>query len=115
MHITSPMDNETIENLRAGDQVLISGVMYVGRDAAHKRIVEALDRGDKPPFDIQGQTIYYMGPSPTKPGKVIGSAGPTTSGRMDAYTPRMLSAGLKAMIGKGLRSDAVKELSLIHI
>jgi fumarate hydratase subunit beta len=107
--ITSPISDDVIENLSAGDQVLISGVIYVGRDAAHKRLVEALDRGDKLPFDIKGQTVYYMGPSPTKPGQVIGSAGPTTSGRMDAYTPRLLSVGLKAMIGKGLRSDAVKE------
>ena len=107
--ITSPIDAEVIEKLKAGDQVLISGVVYVGRDAAHKRLVEALDRGDKLPFDIEGQTIYYMGPSPTKPGHVIGSAGPTTSGRMDAYTPRLLSVGLRAMIGKGARIDAVKE------
>ena len=107
--IISPISDDVIENLRAGDQVLISGVIYVGRDAAHKRLIEALDRGDELPFDIKGQTIYYMGPSPTKPGHVIGSAGPTTSGRMDAYTPRLLSIGLKAMIGKGLRSDAVKE------
>ncbi len=107
--IISPISDDVIENLKAGDQVLISGVIYVGRDAAHKRLMEALDRGDKLPFDIRGQTIYYMGPSPTKPGHVIGSAGPTTSGRMDAYTPRLLSVGLKAMIGKGLRSDAVKE------
>ncbi|MEE9400406.1 MAG: Fe-S-containing hydro-lyase [Dehalococcoidia bacterium] len=107
--ITSPISADVRENLRAGDQVLISGVIYVGRDAAHRRLVEALDRGDKLPFDLQGQTIYYMGPSPTKPGHVIGSAGPTTSGRMDAYTPRLLAAGLKAMIGKGSRSEAVKE------
>ena len=107
--ITSPIDAEVIDKLKAGDQVLISGVVYVGRDAAHQRLVEALDRGDKLPFDIEGQTIYYMGPSPTKPGHVIGSAGPTTSGRMDAYTPRLLSVGLRAMIGKGARTDAVKE------
>lgn len=107
--IISPISDDVIGGLRAGDQVLISGVIYVGRDAAHKRLIETLDRGDKLPFDIKGQTIYYMGPSPTKPGHVIGSAGPTTSGRMDAYTPRLLSVGLKAMIGKGLRSEAVKE------
>ena len=107
--ITSPISPDVVEKLRAGDQVLISGVIYVGRDAAHKRMIEALDKGEKLPFDVQGQTIYYMGPSPTKPGHVIGSAGPTTSGRMDAYTPRMLSVGLRAMIGKGLRSDAVKD------
>ena len=88
LHISSPIDSETIEKLRAGDQVLISGIVYVGRDAAHKRLVEALDRGDELPFDIEGQTIYYMGPSPTKPGRGIGSAGPTTCGRMDAYAPR---------------------------
>lgn len=112
--ITSPISEDVIKELKAGDQVLISGVVYVGRDAAHKRLVEALDRGDKLPFEVKGQTIYYMGPSPTKPGKVIGSAGPTTSGRMDAYTPRMLEAGLKAMIGKGLRSPEVKEAIKKH-
>ena len=113
-NITSPIDERTIESLHAGDQVLISGVMYVGRDAAHKRLVETLDKGGEMPFDVKGQTIYYMGPSPTKPGHVIGSAGPTTSGRMDAYTPRMLEAGLKAMIGKGLRSPDVKEAIKKH-
>ena len=107
--ITSPISPDVVESLKAGDQVSISGVIYVGRDAAHKRLVESLDKGEKLPFDIKGQTIYYMGPSPTKPGHVIGSAGPTTSGRMDAYTPRLLAAGLKAMIGKGLRSKAVKD------
>ncbi|MBE0480217.1 MAG: Fe-S-containing hydro-lyase [Dehalococcoidia bacterium] len=112
--IISPIKDEVVRDLRAGDQVLISGTVYVGRDAAHKRLVETLDRNEKLPFDIKGQTIYYMGPSPTKPGNVIGSAGPTTSGRMDAYTPRLLEAGLKAMIGKGLRSDAVKEAIKQH-
>ena len=107
--ITSPISDDVMEKLRAGDQVLINGVIYVGRDAAHKRLVEALDRGDELPFDVRGQTIYYMGPSPTKPGHAIGSAGPTTSGRMDAYAPRLMAAGLKAMIGKGLRSQAVKD------
>jgi fumarate hydratase subunit beta len=112
--ITSPIDESTVESLHAGDQVLISGVIYVGRDAAHKRLVETLDKGKKLPFDVRGQTIYYMGPSPTKPGHVIGSAGPTTSGRMDAYTPRMLEAGLRGMIGKGLRSDEVKDAIRKH-
>ncbi len=112
--ITSPIGADVIESLKAGDQVLISGVIYVGRDAAHKRLVEALDKGDRLPFDLKGQTIYYMGPSPTKPGHVIGSAGPTTSGRMDAYTPRLLAAGLKAMIGKGLRTEAVKKAIREH-
>lgn len=112
--ITSPISEDVIQELKAGDQVLISGVIYVGRDAAHKRLVETLEKGEKLPFDVKGQTIYYMGPSPTKPGKVIGSAGPTTSGRMDAYTPRMLEAGLKAMIGKGLRTQEVKDAIVKH-
>ncbi len=107
--ITSPIDPKIIETLKAGDQLLISGVIYVGRDAAHKRMVEALDKGQKLPFDVEGQTIYYMGPSPAKPGGIIGAAGPTTSGRMDAYAPRMMEAGLRAMIGKGLRLPEVKE------
>jgi fumarate hydratase subunit beta len=112
--IASPISEDVIQELKAGDQVLISGVIYVGRDAAHKRMVETLDKGEPLPFDVKGQTIYYMGPSPTKPGMVIGSAGPTTSGRMDAYTPRMLEAGLKAMIGKGLRSQEVKDAIVKH-
>jgi len=114
LHIESPIDSSTIETLRAGDQVFIDGVLYVARDAAHKRIVEALDRGEEPPFEIAGQTIYYMGPSPAKPGEVIGAAGPTTSGRMDAYAPRLMEAGLKAMIGKGARNRAVKDAVRTH-
>jgi len=117
--ITSPFSDKTIADLKAGDQVLISGVMYVGRDAAHKRLVETLNKGDKMPFDVKGQVIYYMGPSPTKPRNVIGSAGPTTSGRMDAYTPRMLEAGLKGMVGKGLRTkdvkDAIKKYKAVYL
>jgi len=109
MHITSPIETETIEKLTAGAQVLISGVIYVARDAAHQRLIQALDKKEKLPFDPNGQTIYYMGPSPAKPGQVIGSAGPTTSSRMDIYTPRLIAAGIKAMIGKGNRSPAVKE------
>jgi|TARA_B100001971_G_scaffold208815_1_gene231313 fumarate hydratase subunit beta len=89
--------------------VLISGVVYTARDNAHQRLVEALERGEQLPFDIKGQTLYYMGPSPPRPGQVIGSAGPTTSGRMDAYTPPLIAAGLRAMIGKGNRSPEVKE------
>ncbi|MFC1591907.1 Fe-S-containing hydro-lyase [Thermodesulfobacteriota bacterium] len=112
--ITSPISDEVLEKLKAGDQVLISGTLYVARDAAHKRIVEALAQGSKPPFDIAGQTIYYMGPSPAKPGEVIGAAGPTTSGRMDAYAPRLMQAGLKAMIGKGARTQAVKDAMQQH-
>jgi fumarate hydratase subunit beta len=109
LNIESPLDSETIEKLKAGDQVLITGVIYTARDAAHKRMVEALDRGEVLPFDITSQTIYYMGPTPAKPGQVIGSAGPTTSGRMDSYAVRLMAAGLKGMVGKGSRSQAVKD------
>jgi fumarate hydratase subunit beta len=109
LNIKSPLDEETIKKLKAGDQVFISGVIYTARDAAHKRMVEALDKGEKLPFDISNQTIYYMGPTPAKPGQAIGSAGPTTSGRMDTYAPRLMDAGLKGMIGKGNRSQAVKD------
>lgn len=112
--IISPLDDKTIENLHSGDQVLISGIIYVARDAAHKRMVEVLERGEKLPFDLQGQTLYYMGPSPAPQGRVIGSAGPTTSGRMDIYTPRLLAAGVKGMIGKGSRSFEVKEAIKKH-
>ncbi|OGO61854.1 MAG: fumarate hydratase [Chloroflexi bacterium RBG_19FT_COMBO_48_23] len=109
LNIKSPLDEETIEKLKAGDQVFITGVIYTARDAAHKRLVEALDKGEKLPFDLTNQTVYYMGPSPAKPGQVIGSAGPTTSGRMDSYAPRLMAVGLKGMIGKGNRSQAVKD------
>ena len=111
MHISieSPLSAEVAGQLRAGDQVRISGTLHVARDAAHKRLVEALERREQLPFDIAGQTIYYMGPSPAKPGDAIGSAGPTTSGRMDIYAPRLMQAGLRAMIGKGARSRDVKQ------
>ena len=105
--ITPPLTDADIEKLKAGDKVLISGVLYTARDAAHKRLIELLDKGEKLPFDIKGQLIYYVGPTPEKPGQVIGSAGPTTSGRMDAYTPRLLELGLKGTIGKGQRSQEV--------
>ena len=107
--ITLPLTDETLKDLKTGDDVLLTGVMYVGRDAAHKRLVEALDQGKPLPFDIKGQTIYFMGPSPARPGQPIGSAGPTTSGRMDSYSPRLMAEGLKGMIGKGMRSQAVKD------
>jgi fumarate hydratase subunit beta len=107
--VTLPLTDETVSELKAGDNVLLSGVMYVARDAAHKRMIEALEQGKPLPFDVKGQTIYYMGPSPAKPGQPIGSAGPTTSGRMDAYSPRLLAEGIKGMIGKGMRSQAVKD------
>jgi fumarate hydratase subunit beta len=106
--IKLPLTDETVKELKAGDNVLLSGVLYVARDAAHKRMVEALEAGEKLPFDVRGQTVYYMGPSPAKPGQAIGSAGPTTSGRMDSYSPRLMAAGLRGMIGKGGRSQAVK-------
>jgi fumarate hydratase subunit beta len=107
--ITTPLDEKTIKTLKYGDRVSITGVLYTARDAAHKRMVEALEKGENLPFDVKGQIIYYMGPAPAKPGHVIGSAGPTTSGRMDVYTPELLDAGLKGMIGKGNRSEVVKE------
>lgn len=109
MNLTTPLTDDVIEQLHAGDKVSITGTIYVGRDSAHKRMVAALDAGQPLPFEPQGQVIYYMGPSPAKPGDPIGSAGPTTSGRMDAYTPRMLEAGLKGMVGKGNRTQAVRD------
>jgi len=109
MKLATPLTDESVANLRAGDKVEITGTILVARDAAHKRMVETLDRGEKLPTDLTGQVVYYMGPSPTKPGKVIGSAGPTTSGRMDRYAPRLMEIGLKGMIGKGLRAAPVKD------
>jgi fumarate hydratase subunit beta len=107
--INLPLTDETLKDLKAGDNLLLTGVMYVARDAAHKRLIEALDQGKPLPFDIKGATVYFMGPSPAKPGQPIGSAGPTTSGRMDSYSPRLMAEGLKGMIGKGMRSQAVKD------
>jgi len=114
IRITTPLTDEVVEKLTIGQQVLISGKIYSARDAAHKKLVELLDKGEPLPFDIKGQVIYYVGPSPAKPGQVIGSAGPTTSGRMDAYTPRLLAEGLKGMIGKGSRSQEVIEAITKH-
>jgi fumarate hydratase subunit beta len=105
--IKLPLTDKVIAELKAGDNVLLTGVIYVARDTAHKRIVEALNKGQSPPFDIKGQTIYYMGPAPAKPGNAIGAAGPTTSYRMDSFSPRLMEVGLKGMIGKGQRSQAV--------
>jgi fumarate hydratase subunit beta len=96
-----------IEDLQAGDRVLFNGIIYTARDAAHQRLVSLLEAGANLPFDIRGQVLYYTGPSPTPPGKVIGSAGPTTSCRMDPYTPKLLDAGLKGIIGKGPRCQSV--------
>ena len=106
-HIQAPISREDVSRLRAGDYVYITGTIYTARDAAHKRMDEALDRGESLPFDLKGNMIYYMGPSPAREGRPIGSAGPTTASRMDKYTPRLLDLGLGAMIGKGKRSQAV--------
>jgi len=105
--ITTPLDQETIITLKAGDQVLLSGEVFTSRDAGHKRMIEQMERGEALPFDIKDAIIYYVGPSPKKPGEIIGSAGPTTSYRMDAYTPMLLDSGLSGMIGKGDRNEAV--------
>jgi fumarate hydratase subunit beta len=106
---TTPLTEYKIKNLIAGDSILLSGYIYTARDAAHKRLVELLSEGKELPFDVNGEVIYYVGPTPAKPGQVIGSAGPTTSYRMDAYTPTLLDKGLKGMIGKGLRGQDVIE------
>ena len=105
--ISVPASEQELKKLKAGDSVLLSGTVYTARDAAHKRICECLDRGERPPFDLNGSAVYYVGPTPEHDGCCIGSAGPTTSGRMDAYSPCLLDAGLKIMIGKGNRSDEV--------
>lgn len=107
--INTPLTEDIVTKLKAGDKVLISGTIYTARDAAHKRLVDLIEAGNELPFDLKNQIIYYVGPTPPKPGKVIGSAGPTTSTRMDAYTPILLKYGLKGMIGKGLRSQQVKD------
>lgn len=108
-HITLPLTEETARSLHAGDTVYLTGKIYTSRDAGHKRMCEALARGEELPFDPMNATIYYVGPTPAKPGQVIGSAGPTTSGRMDAYAPTMMSVGARGMIGKGARLPEVVE------
>lgn len=116
--IETPLDDETASALKAGDRVSITGVLYTARDTAHKRMVESLDKGEPLPFELKGQVIYYVGPSPTKPGNIVGSAGPTTSYRMDSYSPRLMEQGLKGMIGKGMRSreviDAMKKYKCVY-
>ncbi|MDP8246646.1 MAG: Fe-S-containing hydro-lyase [Candidatus Tritonobacter lacicola] len=107
IRLTAPLAESAARELRAGDRVEITGTIYTARDTAHKMIVEALDRGEDIPIDLKGAVIYYAGPAPTPPGKVIGSVGPTTSGRMDAFTPRLIRLGLRGMIGKGERSREV--------
>jgi fumarate hydratase subunit beta len=112
--VTTPLDDEVVRSLRAGMRVLISGTIYTVRDAAHKRLVTALENGETPPFPLTGNVIYYVGPSPAQPGQIIGSAGPTTSSRVDPYTPLLLQHGLKGMIGKGKRNAAVREAMQTH-
>ncbi len=116
--ITLPLTEEIAKSLKAGDRVLLTGIIYTSRDAGHKRMCEALARGEKLPIDPMNATIYYVGPTPAKPGTVIGSAGPTTSGRMDAYAPTMMSVGARGMIGKGARLpevvDAMKKYSGVY-
>lgn len=107
--IKTPLEKDTIKSLKAGDYVYISGIIYTARDAAHKRMYETMEQGESLPIELKDNIIYYLGPSPARPGNVIGSAGPTTSSRMDKYTPLMLNAGLKGMIGKGKRSPEVIE------
>ena len=108
-HVTVPFDKSVSESLKAGDYVFLDGTVYVARDAAHKRMTQSLEAGNELPFDIKDQTIYYMGPSPARDGKVIGSAGPTTASRMDKYAPQLLDLGQTGMIGKGKRTQAVKD------
>lgn len=107
--LNTPVTKEQLSVLHAGDRVLLSGVVYTARDAAHQRMMERLDRGEALPFELEGSAIYYVGPTPERPGQVIGSAGPTTSGRMDKFSPRLLDLGQPVMIGKGARSREVKE------
>ena len=107
--INLPLTEEMLSDLHVGDSLLLNGVIYVARDAAHKRMIEALDQGNPLPINIEGQTVYFMGPSPARPGRPIGAAGPTTSGRMDAYSPRLMEQGLKGMIGKGPRAKEVQD------
>jgi fumarate hydratase subunit beta len=108
IHLTTPLSPEQVRQIKAGDEVFLTGTIYTARDAAHKRMVEDLAAGKGLPFDPEGAVIYYVGPTPPKPGQVLGSAGPTTSYRMDKYTPTMLRQGVRAVIGKGYRSDEVK-------
>lgn len=108
-HLTTPVTAEMLAPLRAGDIVYLSGTVYSSRDAAHKRLTELLNEGGEPPYELAGSAVYYVGPTPERPGKVIGAAGPTTSGRMDSFSPALLDLGQKIMIGKGKRSQAVKD------
>jgi fumarate hydratase subunit beta len=109
-----PLSSEDVEKLKIGDRVLLNGVVYTARDAAHKRLVELIEKGEPFPFELQGAVIYYVGPSPAKPGRPIGAAGPTTSYRMDAYAPTLIAHGLKGMIGKGKRNQEVRDAMAEH-
>ena len=113
-HLTTPISDETIDTLKSGDIVYLSGTIYTARDAAHKRLVDLLDEGKELPFDVKGAVIYFVGPTPPKPGDPIGSAGPTTSYRMDSYSPRLIAEGLKGMIGKGKRNKDVIDACQEH-
>lgn len=108
-HINTPLDERTVAELKAGDKVMIDGIIYTARDMAHKRLTEMLQKGEKLPLDLTGAVLYYVGPTPPAPGRPIGSAGPTTSERMDAYTPKLLEHGVKGLIGKGQRSKSVRD------
>ena len=112
--VEAPLNDETIRSFKAGDMLYISGIVYTARDAAHQRLVEMIERGEEMPFDFEGQVVYYAGPAPAKPGRPIGSVGPTTGGRMDAYSPLLIENGLKVMIGKGTRNDEVIEAMKKH-
>lgn len=118
-HISTPFTESVVRDLTSGDTVLISGTIYTARDAAHKRLCEAIAEGRPLPFDLQDAVIYYVGPTPPKPGQVIGAAGPTTSGRMDAYAPTLMEHGLRGMIGKGERSqtviDSIKDHTAVYL
>jgi len=104
-----PLSDSDVRSLKAGDEVVVSGVVYAARDMVHKRLCEAVDAGQKLPFELEGAVIYFVGPSPAQPGRVIGAAGPTTSSRMDAFSPKLIAGGLRAMIGKGYRGQQVRE------
>jgi len=114
VEVITPLTDDILEKIQSGDRLYISGVIYTGRDAAHDRMIQALDAGEQLPFDIQGQAIFFVGPTPARPGRPIGAAGPTTSYRMDPYSPRLLEAGLKAMIGKGPRGKEVRDAMVKH-
>jgi len=118
IRLTTPLSEKDLEKLKIGDKVLLNGVIYTGRDAAHKRLFDLIQQGKELPIDVRGQVIYYVGPSPAKSGQAIGSAGPTTSYRMDAFSPKLMELGLKGMIGKGNRSkeviDAMKKFKAIY-